>query len=92
MSLQWVYRIIREDYDIQKKGIHFLNLLDLQYDSETMTLADFYNQYQTIILTNTGRNSDVIRWNNNTALTADEIIGPTFEDLILLDVIHLIDS
>ena len=92
MSLQWVYRIIREDYDIQKKGIHFLNLLDLQYDSETMTLADFYNQYQTIILTNTGRNSDVIRWNNNTALTADEIIGPTTEDLILLDVIHLIDS
>ena len=57
-----------------------------------MTLADFYNEYQTIILTNTGRNSDIIRWNNNTALTADEIIGPTTEDLILLDVIHLIDS
>ena len=57
-----------------------------------MTPVGFYNQYCTIILTNTARNGDVICWNNNTHLTADEIMGPTTEDLILLDIICLIDS
>ena len=28
-SMQWVYNRIREEYDIQTKGIHFLNIIDL---------------------------------------------------------------
>ena len=34
-SLQWIYTQIRQDYDIQQKGIHFLNVLDLKFDPET---------------------------------------------------------
>ena len=33
-SLEWVYTKIREDYDIQTKGIHFLNIVDLEYDKK----------------------------------------------------------
>ena len=32
-SLTWVFNMIREDYDIQTRGIHILNILDLKYDA-----------------------------------------------------------
>ena len=38
-SLEWVYNKVREDYDIQTKGIHFLNIIDLEYNPETKTPA-----------------------------------------------------
>ena len=43
-SLNWIYERIRQDYDIQQKGIHFLNITDLRYDAHTKTLASFYNE------------------------------------------------
>ena len=41
-SLDWIYDTIRQDFDIQQKGIHFLNVLDLKYDAETRTPHAFY--------------------------------------------------
>jgi len=90
-SLQWVYDKIREEYDIQTKGIHFLNIIDLKYDPETKTPAGFYNEFRTVILNNIGRAGEVIQHNGNRALPADEVVGPLFEDLILLNVLQLID-
>ena len=60
-SMQWVYNRIREEYDIQTKGIHFLNIINLQYDPETKTPAGFYNEYRTVILNNVGRTGEVIQ-------------------------------
>ena len=60
-SMQWVYDRIREEYDIQTKGIHFLNIIDLQYDPETKTPAGFYNKYHTVILNNIGRTGEVVQ-------------------------------
>ena len=90
-SMQWVYDRIREEYDIQTKGIHFLNIIDLQYDPENKTPAGFYNEYRTVILNNVGRTGEVIQWNGNNALNADEAVGPLFEDVILMNVLNLID-
>ena len=90
-SLEWVYDKIREEYDIQTKGIHFLNIIDLHYDPETKTPAGFYNEYRTVILNNAGRRNEVIQWNNNRALEADKVVGPLFEDVILMNVLNLID-
>ena len=45
-----------------------------------------------MLLNNIGRNGEIIRWKNNLALAADEIVGPLFEDHILLTVINLIDT
>ena len=75
-SLEWVYEKLREEYDIQTKGIHFLNIVDLEYNPETKTPAGFYNEYRTVILNNIGRRDEVIHWNQNRALPADETIGP----------------
>ena len=86
-----MYQKLREEYDIQTKGIHFLNIIDLQYDPETKTPAGFYNEYQTVILNNVGRTGEIIHWNGNNALNADEAVGPLFEDVILMNVLNLID-
>ena len=86
-----MYTKIRQYFDIQQKGIHFLNIIDLKWNPETKTLSGFYNEYRTIILNNVGRQNETIHWNENIALAADEIIGPLFEDVILLNVIGLID-
>ena len=90
-SLEWVYQKLREEYDIQTKGIHFLNIIDLQYDLETKTPAGFYNKYRTVILNNVGRTGKIIHWNGNNALNADAAVGPLFEDVIVMNVLNLID-
>ena len=78
-------------YDIQTKAIHFLNIVDLTYDPETKTPAGFYHEYRTVILNNIGRRGETIHWNRNQDLPADEVIGPLFEDVILMNVLQLID-
>ena len=49
-SLKWIFEELRKDYDIQSKGIHFLNLIDLKYDESSMTPVGFYNQYRMVII------------------------------------------
>ena len=90
-SLQWIYDSLRTDFDIQKKGIHFFNILDIKYDGSKMTPISFYNQYRTLIVNNLGKNGDIIKYKNNEALAGDEKMTPMLEDVLLLNVIHEID-
>ena len=66
--------------------------MDLEYNPETKTPAGFYNEYRTVILNNVGRRAEVIHWNQDIALDADETIEPLFEDVILMNVLQLIDT
>ena len=91
ISLQSIFNMLRTDYNIQSKGIHFLNLLDLKYDKSTMKPVGFYNQYRTIFLNNLAKGGEVIKYKGDTP-QPKEIIGPTSEDLIFLDVLRLIDG
>ena len=43
-----------------------------------------------VILNNAGRRNEVIQWNNNRALEADEVVGPLFKDVILMNLLNLI--
>ena len=91
-SLNGIFDQLRQDYDIQSKGIHFLNLIDLKYDETSTTPVAFYNQYRTVIINNLKKRDTVVRWKNNYQLQADEKISATFDDYILLQVLTLIDS
>ena len=91
-SLQWIYDTIRSDYNIQTKGIHFLNVIDLNYDSEIHTPVSFYNEYRTLVVNNLARAGDVLKYKNNENLENDEKMSPMIEDLVLLNVISKIDS
>ena len=91
-SLEWVFTKLREDYDIRKKGIHFLNIIDLQYDATTMSPTAFYNSYRAHFINNLRKTGDVVAWKSADPLQEDEKMTPTLEDTILLMVINLIDS
>ena len=36
-SLSWIYDMLKSDYDIQSKGVHFFNILDAKYDANKYT-------------------------------------------------------
>ena len=89
-SMQSIFDNLRCDYDIQQKGIHFLNILDARYDGTKSTPIAFYNQYRTLISNNLSRSNDIIKYKGET-LQTDEKMTPMVEDLVLLNVIRDID-
>ena len=66
-SLKWIFDMLRSDYDIQSKGVHFFNILDTKYDA-TKTPIAFYNLYRTVIANNLAKTGDVIKYKNNETL------------------------
>ena len=67
-----------------------LNLLDLSYKPGSSVMG-FYNEYRNLLIANLKKRSDKIRWQNE-RLARDEKLSPTFEDLILVNVLALIDA
>ena len=89
-SLQWIYTRLRQDYDIMQQGIHFLNLLDVKWDiTASTTPTGLYNNYRSLIMGSLGKKGDKISWQNK-ELKQDENLSPTFEDLILLNVLQIL--
>ena len=89
-SLEWIYKKIREDYDIQLQGIHFLNIIDLEWDpTGQQTPIGFYNHYRSLIIGNLAKKDSRIEWKNE-VLTEDERLTPSHEDLIFINVLRLI--
>ena len=89
-SLTWIYNMLKADYNIQNKGIHFFNIIECKFDSSKHTAVAFYNCYRTLILNNLAKQNDRIKY-KNTVLTEDEKMSPMLEDLVLLMVIQEID-
>ena len=99
-SLQWIYSELSEyynihdkehDVNIQEKEINFFDLFDLQYQPD-ISPVDFYNHYRNLVIANLKKKGDKILWQNNNILEADEQLSPTFEDMILANVLYLIDT
>ena len=90
-SMESIYNMLRCDYDIQQKGIHFLNILDMKYDATKLTPIAFYNQYRNMITNNLSRKNDIIKYKGDHRLLADERMSPMIEDMVLLSVINMID-
>ena len=89
-SIKWIYKKIREDYDIMTQGIHFFNLLDLTWDPTGQQSAiGFYNQYRSMVISNLAKKSTLIEWKNET-LKENESLTPSHEDMILLNVLGLL--
>ena len=91
-SLGWIYETLRSDYDIQKRGIHFFNILEVKFDANVDTPVSYYNKYRTVIVNNLSKTGDIIKYKGNNAITEDERMTPMLEDLILLNVLQGIDS
>ena len=89
-SLDWIYTRLRQDFDIQQKGIHFLNLIDIKWDPTAQTTPiGLYNNYRSLVMGNLGKTGDKIHWQNKN-LSEDEKLTPSHEDLIFLNVLMLL--
>ena len=66
-SLQWIYKKIREDHNIEQQGKHFFNIIDLSWDPTGQTTPiGFYNNYRSLVLGNLAKRGDAINWKNTT--------------------------
>jgi len=83
--------ILGEDYNISQNGSDFFDLFELQYLPGS-SVIDFYNQYRNLVIANLKKQGDIIIWQNSKVLEEDEELSPTFEDMILANVLILIDS
>jgi hypothetical protein len=81
---------MNDSCDHQQKKSLLANLLDLRYQPDA-SIKGFYNQYRNVVMACLKKKGDVIFWQNNTVLTNDEQLSPTFEELILANVLGLID-
>ncbi len=83
--------ILEGENGIKQKRLQFRNLLALKYQQHANG-DKFYNQYRNLVIANLKKNGDIIMWQNNKVLTEDEQLSPTFEDMILVNVLGLIDT
>ena len=82
--------IMDSDHDSCLKKGQFRNLFDLKYREET-NAADFYREYRNLLISSLKKEGNIIKWQNNRVLDEDEQLSPTFEELILANVLGLID-
>jgi hypothetical protein len=81
-----------KDTDSQCMGILMFNLYSLKYQPEFSSTTDFYNQYRNLVIASLKKKGDIVGGENNLMLEEDEELSPTFEELILANVLGLIDS
>jgi hypothetical protein len=83
-----------EDLKTQKKMHFFFALFDLRYKKQEggSSILSFYNQYRDLVLASLKKKGDTIVWRNSCVLTEDEELSPTFEEIILANVLCLIDA
>ena len=80
-----------EDNNTYHKKMHIIDLFDLQYHQE-FSAVDFYVEYRNRVIGSLKRKGDIIKWQNNKVLDDDEHLSPTFEELILANVLSVIDN
>ncbi len=79
-----------ENFDIEKKKVP-INLSDLQFQPDGSAFT-FYDQYRNLVIGSLKKKGDTITWQNNRVLAKDEELSPSFEELILDNVLGLIDT
>ena len=90
-SLQSIFSKLCSDYGMGEKEIHFFDLFDLKFQPE-IDVIDFYHQYRNLVIANLKKQGDIIVWQNSRVLEVDEELSPTFEELILANVLLLLDT
>jgi hypothetical protein len=79
-----------EFIDNQEKEKHFLDLFGHQ-NHQTLGAIDFFNLFRNLVVDCLKKKGDIILWQGGAVLAEDEQLSPTFEELILVVVLSLID-
>jgi hypothetical protein len=76
--------------DNQKNEKHFIDLFGSQ-DVQRASAFDLFSQFRNLVISGLKKKGDVIIWQGGAILAEDEQLSPTFEELILVVVLSLID-
>ena len=87
-SLNDVWTMLEQTYDIGRKGIQFLELQAITYDKKESPLK-FYKRVYHLVMDNLYRKGELF---NNVAVTENEKLSPTFLNFIMYFVLEKIDS
>jgi hypothetical protein len=79
-----------EDLNSKQKKVP-VNLSDIQFQPGASAVT-FYDQYRNLVIAGLKKKGDIVTWQNNRVLVKDEELSPTFEELILENVLGLIDT
>ena len=91
-NIEWIWNLIESDYDIQKKGRHFLKLDAIAYNKAgTESYTAFYKRLRSHFTDNLRKTGEQVGSRNNEQLTEDEKISPTLENTIVFMALRDID-
>ena len=90
-SYEYILNYLRQHYNLESRGEHFLDILDVTYSSE-MSYQTFFKQFRAGFIDNLRKRGDVLAYKNNLELTQDEIMTPTLEASIVLWALERIDA
>ena len=81
---------MNENFEIGRKKVP-VKLSDLQFQPNESAFT-FYDQYRNLVLASLKKKGDTLTWQNSRVLAKGEELSPSFEELILDNVLGLIDT
>ena len=79
-----------QDRNLKKSKRNFTDIFGIHFHPGA-SIKEFYNHYRNMVVMCLKRRGDIILWQNERVLDEDEELTPTFEDMILANVLGLID-
>jgi len=89
-SLSWIIEYLEKHYNIQSKGVHFLDIASLTYKKGTPHQT-FFKQFRSMFMDNLRKRGDKLEYKNDEVLQVDEKMTPTLESTIVLWALERID-
>jgi hypothetical protein len=89
-SFDWIWDHLCKHYNIESKGSHFLDVASMQ-PTPGQKPAVFYKRFRCGFLNNLRKKDEKIVY-NNTKLSEDEKISPTFESAIMMWALEKLDA
>lgn len=89
-SVEWIFKYLKQHYNIEAKGSNFLKITEHSYKSGTLPQV-FYKQFRTSFLNNLRKEGEVMTHKGGKVLTQNEVLSPSFEDAIVLWALEKID-
>ena len=89
-SWEWILTYLKQHYNIESRGEHFLDIATLTYSSD-LPYQTYYKQFRASFLDNLRKRGDRLAYKNNLQLTEDENMNPTLEATIVLWSLERID-
>ena len=90
-SVEWIFKYLRQHYNIEPKGANFLKITEHSYTSGTLPQV-FYKKFRAAFVENLRKQGEVMNHKGGAALTEDETLSPSFEDTIVLWALEKIDK